>query len=142
MPGGPHPWAWLRQHRHIEVVWRPLDGCLGATDGVSTIWLDPSQLQVERRCTLVHELVHLHRGHTAEVSEAEERRVAHTAARWLLPSIEGVADALAWSGGHLGEAADDLWVDEPTLRARLDGMSRRERAWLAKHGRRRGHRLP
>lgn len=31
-----------------------------------------------------------------------------------------VADALVWARGHLEAAAGELWVDEPTLRARLD----------------------
>jgi hypothetical protein len=85
------------------------------------IVLERSLGQVERRCTLAHELEHLRRGDRGCQPEVVEARVRHAAARWLLPDPGTVADALVWAGGDLEVAADELWVDEPTLRARLDG---------------------
>jgi hypothetical protein len=119
MSGG-HPWRALGRLTHVVVVWAELPGLLGATNGRDRIWLDPRQLQVERRCTLAHELEHLRLGHDRCMPGWVERRVSHAAARRLLPDIARVADALAWSACHVGEAAEELWVDEPTLLARLD----------------------
>lgn len=59
-------------------------------------------------------------GHDGCQTPAVESRVRNAAARYLLPSPHVVADALVWSRGCLHQAADELWVDEPTLRARLD----------------------
>lgn len=51
------------------------------------------------------------------------------AARWLLPDIVVVGDALAWATS-LDEAADELWVDRRTLQARLDHLHPSERHYL------------
>jgi hypothetical protein len=117
----PHPWRDLRALAHVvvhHVDLRP--GIWGAGDGESRIWLDKRLGQVERRCTLAHELEHLHRGHRGCQDPVTEAHVAAMAARHLLPDPHAVADALVWSRGDLEVAADELWVDEPTLRARLD----------------------
>lgn len=76
--------------------------------------------QVERRCTLALELEHLRRGDHGCQDEATESTVAAAAARYLLPDPHIVAEALVWARGDIETAADELWVDEPTLRARLD----------------------
>lgn len=39
---------------------------------------------------------------------------------YLLPDPHDVGDALVWARGDLEAVADELWVDEPTLRARID----------------------
>ena len=116
----PHPWRELRALAHVVVHYDDLRPAWGATDGERRIWLDSSLLQVERRCTLAHELEHIRRGHRGCQDEAEERAVEAAAARYLLPDPHAIADALVWARGDVEAAAEELWVDEPTLRARLD----------------------
>ncbi|WP_435199499.1 ImmA/IrrE family metallo-endopeptidase [Janibacter sp. GS2] len=117
----PHPWRELRALAHVAVHFDELQlGVWGVNDGRERIWLDARLSQVERRCTLAHELVHLWRGHAGCQDERTERLVEADAARYLLPDPWDVANELVWSGGDLEIAADELWVDEPTLRARLD----------------------
>lgn len=117
----PHPWRDLRALAHVVVHHVDLHpGVWGAGDGHSRIWLDRRLGQVERRCTLAHELEHLRRGHRGCQDEATEATVVAAAARSLLPDPRAVAEALVWARGDVGEAADELWVDEATLRARLD----------------------
>jgi hypothetical protein len=94
-------------------------GIRAVTDGIR-IWMSPRLLQRERRSSLAHELEHIRRGHTSCVRAAQEAQVRHHAARWLLPDIHQVADALVWAGGVTDEAAEDLWVDLATLCARVD----------------------
>jgi hypothetical protein len=91
----------------------------GATDG-EHIWMDPRQLQVERRCTLAHELEHIHRGHRGCQDSRMEASVRHAAAVYLAPDPDAVADALVLSQGDLWQAADMLWLDHGTMLARLD----------------------
>lgn len=115
-----HPWRELRALTHTVVHWRELHpGVWGATDG-HDIWLDHRLGQVERRCTLAHELEHIRRGHRGCQPPAVEAAVNAAAARRLIPDPHDLADALAWARGDLPAAADELWVDEPTLVARLD----------------------
>lgn len=118
----PHPWRELRRLSHLAVHWVHLPPRIwGATDG-TRIWMDPRQSQVERRCTLAHELEHIRRGHRSCQTPAVERSVRHAAARYLVPDPHDLADALIWARGDLAEAADQLWVDQPTLTARLDAV--------------------
>jgi hypothetical protein len=91
----------------------------GATDG-EHVWLDPRQLQVERRCTLAHELEHIRRGHRGCQGARSEASVRYAAAVYLTPDPSAVADALVWAQGDLWQAADALWLDHPTMQARLD----------------------
>lgn len=117
-----HPWRSLGRSPELEVRWTedlPF-GVLGATDG-ARIWLDSRQLQVERRCTLAHELEHVARGHTSCVGERAEQEVRQAAARRLV-TLEAMLNVATWTDS-LEEAADELWVDLDTLYARLDGMT-------------------
>lgn len=116
-----HPWRELRALTHIVVHWRELHpGTWGLTDGYANIWLDHHLGQVERRCTLAHELEHIRRGHRGCQPPAVEAAVEAAGARRLIPDPHALADALAWARGDLAAAAEELWVDEPTLAARLD----------------------
>lgn len=95
-------------------------GLWGATDGEHTIWLDQRLGQVERRCTLAHELEHVRRGHRGCQDDATEGHVDRAAARWLLPDPHLIAEALVWARGDIAAAAEELWVTVDTLRHRLD----------------------
>ena len=103
-------------------------GLLGRTDG-NVITLHPHQSQAQRRCTLQHELVHHARGTVHGHDEAEERVVEQTAACMLVP-MPLLLDRLRWTR-DLSELADECWVDEPMLMARLDAMSDVERGMVA-----------
>lgn len=99
---------------------------LGSTNGTTAIRLHPHQSQVQRRCTLAHELAHIELGHIDGCTPDGEREAALHAARWLI-DIDDLLDALRWTE-EFAEAAECLWVDERTLMARLDGLTAEERA--------------
>jgi len=104
-------------------------GLLGYTDFARrVVWLDRSLTQVERRCTVTHEDIHLHRGPVPSdphLAAKEEAIVDGIAARRLV-SLRQLIDALLWSDNP-AEVADELWVDVPTLKARLKGLADHER---------------
>lgn len=123
-----HPWCRLRQRPELEVRWRRLPGdTVGVTDGL-TIWMDPRQPQRQRRCTLLHELVHIERGVACGSDDAEERIVEGIAARHLIPLV-ALAEGIAWAHDE-EELADDLWVDVEMVRARLAGLTEDEQAYI------------
>lgn len=131
-----HPWRRLRARPEIDLVWSRDPVAIGLTDGRHRVTIHPDQLQAERRCTLTHELAHIHLGHTNGCANRGEEAAKRLAARWLI-DFSALLDALAWTD-DLAEAADELWVDEPTLRARLRGLSELERAALTRKAREMG----
>lgn len=97
-----------------------------------TIVLDERLTQAERRCTLLHELVHRMRGdvHVEDDREhsRQERDCHLTVARLLIP-LEQLKNAMQW-GRDPQELADELWVDVETLQARVMGLSAQEAAYV------------
>lgn len=127
-----HPWRTFRDLADWTLIWAPLPfGVWGLTNfRTKTVTLAPGMTQVQRRCTIAHETQHVIRGPVARHHQAREERVVdRNAARLLLPDISAVGEALAWSQNE-DEAADCLWVDRYTLRARLDALHPSERAYL------------
>ncbi len=128
-----HPWRALRVHySDVEVScrYRLPDHLMGLQQG-ATIWLCRTLTQAERRCTLTHELVHRERGPVPAdpaAAAAEERAVDRIAARRLI-TLPSLLDGLRWTQ-RLPELAEHLWVDEPTLRTRLDTLDPIEVAHL------------
>ena len=124
------PWRTLREE-HPDVVVHyaaPLPALvLGVTDGRS-IWLARGLLQVEERCTLAHELIHIERGHRGCQPPRIEADVEREAARRLIP-LDLLGEALTWARCE-AETADELCVDIATLRTRLADLTRAERARL------------
>ena len=124
------PWSTLLPAHPNTDVW-PTSSLpptvLGCTDGTA-IWLTVEQTVAEARCTLVHELIHLERGHSTCQPPDVEADVAREAARRLIP-IDELADALAQTRSEL-ETADMLWVDVDPLRTRLAYLDDVERAHL------------
>ena len=122
------PWSALLPAHPNTDVW-PTDSLpstvLGCTDGTS-IWLTVEQTVAEARCTLVHELIHLERGHNACQPPDVEADVVREAARRLIP-VDELAAALAQTRSDL-EAAELLLVDVDTLRTRLAFLDDIERA--------------
>ena len=105
-------------------------GLLGYTDlAAGVIVLARHLTQVERRCTLTHELEHVHRGPVPAdpcLRDREETIVDGIAARRLV-SLKELIEALLLSHNE-HDVADELWVDIPTLRARIAGLAEKERA--------------
>lgn len=109
------------------------DGYLGWWDPEArTIWLDRDLDQTERRCTLLHELVHARRGDVAcadpVLDARQEARVERECAQSLVPG-ESLAEAVRWSRDP-HEVAEALGVDIDTLTVRLIRLSAAERARL------------
>jgi hypothetical protein len=122
---GWNPWRHVGQHYPGVVVETraELPGRLwGLTDG-ATIWLCRLLDQAARRSTLAHEIVHLERGPVpadARGRAREERAVSAEAARRLI-TIDALADGLAWTRDP-DQLAEALWVDVPTLKARMGSL--------------------
>lgn len=105
----------------LHVIRRRLPGTMwGATDGHSTIWIDDRLSQTEARCTLAHELVHVHARHATCQTPKVERWVRLRTAEWLISW-----DSL-WSHRHsadLYDIADRLDVTRHVLLDRLHHLS-------------------
>lgn len=138
-----HPWREFRALADwtLQSALLPLD-FVGITDfDDKTVTLDRRLLQAERRCTIAHEIEHIRRGPvpTDPVLAAREEEQIDTAVARKLISLEQLGEALAWSA-NMQEAAAELWVDLPTLEARLNHLHPSERHYLrrrletARHG--------
>lgn len=126
----PHPWRALRALADWTVVIRPLPpGLLGYTDHQTrTIHLRAGMSQAQRRATLAHELQHVERGpvlrHLVDIDEAQ---VDEATARHLIP-LESLLSAVRWCHQwNVAELADELWVDQATVRTRLAHLHPAER---------------
>ena len=125
-----HPWRDLRSREHLTVYHEPLPpGLRGATDGATSIWLERRLLQVERRCTLTHELVHVDLGHDCAQDEKSEAKVRRITAKRLI-DWDDLVDAFRWAHDQY-EAADELWVTPEVFADRLRHLTPIERALLA-----------
>ncbi|MGN7213312.1 ImmA/IrrE family metallo-endopeptidase [Brachybacterium paraconglomeratum] len=94
-----YPWRDLaRQWPHVmlEHTDELPPGHLADTNGVDEIRMRRRLLQVERRCSLTHELIHLEHGHTGTCSPATEAAVDEEAARRLIPWGQLLA-AVRWA---------------------------------------------
>lgn len=119
----PHPWRTLGQLDDVVVCWRSgLPGTRhAATDGRNIIWMVKNLLQVERRCALQHELVHLELGHTCRQDAQIEAQVRRMTAERLIPSSMLFH---AWKAAlSVEEWAESLWVTPAVLYDRLDNLS-------------------
>lgn len=124
------PWGTLRRLVHVTVHWRRMpDNVAGRTNGVDTIWIDDRLHQVERRCVLAHELVHLEWGHRTMQPPSVERAVCIETARRLI-TIEQLCLHVAWARSF-DELADDLWVTGMVLKDRLNHLTPAESEALA-----------
>jgi len=123
-----HPWRYLREHPEIFVEWVRLYGRSARTNGVDLIEMDSRQRQVERRCSLTHEILHIEFGHVEGCDHPDEQRVVQGSARRLI-TIRALGRAVAWSGDR-AEQADELWVVEDVLNVRLAHLHWSERGYL------------
>lgn len=126
-----HPWRRFRELVGWTLLFAHLpEGILGLTDyRARTVTLAHGLTQAERRCTIAHETEHIHRGPVpTHLQPREEVAVDHNVARQLI-DIRALGEALAWALDE-HEAADELWVDVPTLQARLRHLHPCERHYL------------
>jgi hypothetical protein len=93
------------------VVGRLPDGVHGYTDG-SKIYVDDRLSAVQLICTLVHEGIHIERGHTTRQLEAVEMSVRYETAQRLLP-LERIGSCN--KTGKLSEIARELGVTKRVL---------------------------
>lgn len=125
-----NPWNTLRSLEHVSVHWsRPHPRVPAATDGDLRIWIDPRANQVERRCLLAHELVHLELKHRGCQPPAVERAVRAEVAHRLI-HLDSLIRHLPWSRGRF-ELAEELWVTELVLDDRLSTLTLAEHHVLA-----------
>lgn len=125
-----HPWRRFRDEwGHVALVMRPLrDDFQALTDG-RRVLMDPDLLQVERRCAIAHETVHLERDEVCRQDYTAERRADRIAAGRLV-SLEALTQAVIWSD-VLEEVAHELWVTPEIARARIDILRPAEIAIIA-----------
>lgn len=122
---GWNPWQHLADHwPHIVVDTRTeLPGRLWGLTVGNRIWLCRRLDQAARRSTLTHELLHLERGPVPtdrRGHDREERTVSLLAARRLI-TLDALGDALRWTRDP-EQLAEALWVDVPTLYARMGAL--------------------
>lgn len=118
-----HPWRILREdwaHVEVEHIDDLPAGRRADTNGVDEIRMRQRLLQVERRCSLAHELVHLERSDTGACPPAVEAEVNREAARRLI-SWEQLLAAVQWARSE-EELAEELWVTVKILRARAETL--------------------
>jgi hypothetical protein len=122
-----HPWRAIRARADVLVHWERRDGLLGSWCERSRVMtMHPDQNQAERRCTAAHELLHVERGDTS----CDWR--THRDAAKLLIDYRDLAEKIATYGENWPVIAEELWVDEETLAARLKHLHPSERGYLAR----------
>jgi hypothetical protein len=120
------PWCYLREHHpDVQVYEYELpDGIDGWVDeDQAAIWLAPDLGYGEKRAALARQISRLELGPDVPDSAVTE----HAAVR--LVSLCDLAGALRWSGRDMAAAAEELTVDEETVRVRvgmLPAADRRE----------------
>lgn len=131
MTGAIHPWQRFRSHEGWRLV-RHDRGPRGLTYfDEKKVSLRRGLDQIQRRCTILHECLHVERGPvTNSLLEREERRVRLETARLLMPDVGVLAETLAWARSHR-EAAFELWVTPECLNDRLVSLHKIEKAFLA-----------
>lgn len=132
-----HPWRDLRNREHVRLYFEHMPpGMRGGTNGTD-IWMEKRLLQVERRCTLTHELVHMDLGHEGCQDERTEARVRRATARRLL-TVEQLVEVVRWTDIP-EEMADELWVTVDVLTEFTKSLTAFERklvdhAWRCSRG--------
>jgi Zn-dependent peptidase ImmA (M78 family) len=134
---GYNPWAHVQDMadvlvavdhlEHADAYWEPDE---------RVILLDRRLTQRQRRSRLAHELAHMEAGDECcehgpdghRLAMRQERRANDTAARRLI-TIGALAEALLWAC-DVDELAEDLHVDEDTVRARIDGLTEDELEYI------------
>ncbi|MFI7483274.1 ImmA/IrrE family metallo-endopeptidase [Kocuria sp. M1R5S2] len=117
------PWTVLPPHITVHHV--RLDRLSAVTDGHSTIWLDDRLTEIEARCALMHEALHLLMGHDGHQPAAVESKVREGTARLLIP-LSALWEVRHWQGAWQG-LAEHLGVTTEVLADRLRWPSEEEK---------------
>ena len=134
-----HPWRTLRS-LPTEIIWTSDPELLGGRKAawypaLDVITMSPHLTQVERRCSLAHELAHRQAGDRPTghpgYDAAQESAADGWAARHLIP-LDSLTSALQWSTCH-DEIAEELWVTRHLLTVRLATLTPSERTYLHHH---------
>ena len=88
------------------------DGVAARTDGVD-IWIDDRLNDVQRKCAIAHEEIHIERGHSTVQTEDVEFAVRYETAKRLLP-LDAIVGACK-KGKSLKMIARDLGVTRQVL---------------------------
>lgn len=131
-----HPWRRLRALADWTLHWHTPDE---DPDPGFTLFeerrisLRTDLTWAERRCTVLHEVLHAERGPVLEgvLAEREELVVRRMTCRLLLPDVKPIGEALAWALSP-EECADELMVDVGVLRDRLRWLHPAERHYLSR----------
>jgi len=125
-----HPWRELRAIPEliVEFTNELPSGDAWWSPAQEVILMRPGLLQVERRCSLAHELGHRKLGHSGQCHYADASRQGVrdeiAADRWAasrLVSPEALLRVARWTSCRF-EAADELWVTPEILDVRLRFM--------------------
>lgn len=120
-----HPWRALRRLRNLTLHWTHdvPDGELACIEyETAEIRMRPNLSQAQRRSAITHEIVHYERGPVPGWLRAREEVAVSREAACRLITYEDLARAMVWAcDDH--ELADQLWVDVPTARARLEALT-------------------
>lgn len=134
MSGEMNPWRRLRALTGWTLHWHEpsADARMGVTrHSIRTISLRADLTYEQRRCTVLHECLHAEHGPVLRVyRERHEVDVRRRTARIMLPDVDRIADALAWTMST-AEAAEALQVDAGVLRDRLRWLEPSERRRIA-----------
>ena len=95
------------------------DGAAARTDGVS-IWVNEDLNEIEERCAIMHELIHIERGEGTCQPEYIEYEVRYETAQRLLPDITSIP----CDGADLAEIARSLGVTRRVLMDRAVTLTR------------------
>lgn len=92
------------------------DGVAAKTDGTD-IYLDDRLNEVQERCAIVHETIHIERGHSTQQVEAVEMQVRYEAAVRLIPdpTVPCYGSTLAARARNLGVTRQVLMDRAATL---------------------------
>ncbi len=125
---GENPWSTLRARPHLTLRWKLLPTGMDAMWRTGEILLDPRLSRTERRCALMHELVHDDRRigwpfATAATMETEERIVRQEAAVRLVPLDQ--LEALARAREGLDYVTEALVADEFDVTVQVAGLALR-----------------
>lgn len=125
-----HPWRRFRENwGDVALTVTPLPSDFHALTDGRTVWLHTPLLQAERRCAIEHEMIHLEAGDYCAQDDAVERRVEQEVSRRLIP-WEALKRESRWARSE-AELAEELWVTEKVLRARVETLRADELMELA-----------
>jgi len=129
-----NPWRHLAATHpglHVDCRADLRPGRMGAWLTTGEVALSRLLGQAERRCTITHETVHVERGPVStdpRLAAREEAVVDEIAARRLIP-LDDLIDAIRWGQGN--PDCEELWVDLPTLQARVRTLTEAEQAQIS-----------